>query len=108
MDQICDWFASICRSVGHLYFSRPRYHKISCSVLLKKIAIIYPSGRENHKRQSSFGRAGYRKTVVLKTPLSRLFIQPYCHWIILLDIRKTRVMESLRLEKTLKIIKSNS
>lgn len=36
MDQICDWFASICGSIGHLYFSRPRYHKISCSVLLKK------------------------------------------------------------------------
>lgn len=36
MDQICDWFASICGSVGHLYFSRPRYHKIGCSVLLKK------------------------------------------------------------------------
>lgn len=39
MDQVCDWFASIFWSVDHLYFSRPRYHKISCSVLLKKIKI---------------------------------------------------------------------
>lgn len=110
MDQVCDWFASIFWSVDHLYFSRPRYHKISCSVLLKKNKnchddFIYQEDRTIKDNLHLGWQGAEEQRVVPKKPIDQaLFTQPCGHWINLLHYQR-QVVKSLPISEDIFLFK---